>query len=201
MSPKQKLYAQLRSLPELTEDQRLTLMFIAHGESGYSQNAHNDSASESAAAGTAYDRLASQGRLNAACGYTRQELAIGSIGRFQRLAPYFVHDLRDVAPCIKPAAARDGVHDIASAIATAAALSRYPNWNGEVLGIRGGWGTPGWVDGDAPAATQAKWLRHIAEGGFAGAGGSAEAFLHRKITRFPQLTRAIVERLKNSGVG
>lgn len=196
MSAKARLYAQLESLPELSENQRLALMFIAHGESHYSVEAFNGSASEAQAAGKAFDRLQEQGRLNAACGYTRAELALGSGGRFQRLIPYFVNDLRDLAPCVRPAAVRDGVSDLASAIVTAAAITRNPHWNGTILGLRGGWGTLAWVDGDAPPATQAKWRRHIDEGGFAGAGHTAQSFLDRKLARFPAMTPAMFARLR-----
>lgn len=201
MTHKQRLYAQLRALPMLTEDQRLALMLVAHGESGYKPTAFNRSASEAAAAGRAYDRLAEQGRLNAACAYTRAELAVGSAGRFQRLVPYFVNDLRDVVPCLRVAQMTDGLHDLVSAIATAAALTRNRNWNGRVSGLRGGWGTLAWLDG-APADKLEKWTRHAREGGFAGTNDPADAaaFLRRTLTPFPSDLGAVLEALEVAAV-
>ena len=81
---KQKLYAQLEALPMLDEDQRLFLMLVAHGESRYHPRAHNDSESERDASAKAYDRIAAR---FSGCGRTREQYAIGSVGRFQRLAP------------------------------------------------------------------------------------------------------------------
>ena len=146
LTRKQFLYAQLESLSQLTEDQRLFLMLVAYGETGgtWKTTAHNDTASEVAASAKAYDRIADE---VAACGRPKSAYVIGSGGRFQRLVPYFVHDLRTLVPCIDPQAVFDGVHDIVSAVANAHALTtRYPSWNGKVSGLRGGWGTLNWLD-------------------------------------------------------
>jgi hypothetical protein len=192
---KKRLYDQLRALPMLDEDQRLFLMLVAHGESGYSPTAHNDSASESAASGKAFDRLVEQGRINPACGYTRAQVSIGSVGRFQRLAPYFINDLRDVAPCIDPMAGLDGIHDIVSAIQNAAALSRNPNWNGRASGLRGGWGTLSWIDGP-PADKLEKWKRHADEAHLMGPGVYGGAFLDKKINQFPKDPAGVLAALR-----
>jgi hypothetical protein len=186
MSNKQRLYAQLESLPELTEDQRLFLMLVAYGESGYKPSAHNDSASEVAASSNAYDRIADE---FAACGRPRSAYVIGSGGRFQRLVPYFAHDFRELVPCINPALVFDGFHDIISAIANAHALStRYASWNHKVSGLRGGWGTIAWLD-EPPLDKVAKWRKHAV------AVGLGADFLDRELTPFPPATSSMLATL------
>ena len=193
---KQKLYAQLRSLPMLTEDQRLFLMLVAHGESNYNPKAFNDSEAEAAASARAFERLQEQGRIDPDCGYTRENLGTGSGGRFGRLVAYYVNDLREVVPCIKPESIGDGLHDIVSAVATARALQGYATWNGTIGGLRGGWGTPAWLDG-APADKIAKWARHADEGGFSGEiGRGGMEFLARPLTRFTGDLRGVLRSLQ-----
>ncbi len=181
MSAKQRLYAQLRAIAELTEDQRLFLMLVAHGESNYHASAFNKSAGEAAAAGKAYDRIAAE---LGACGRPRAEYVRGSGGRFGRLVPYYVHDLRNVVHCIDPATIGDGLHDIVSAIANAHALQGYASWNGLVSGLRGGWGTIAWLDAPPPDKV-AKWRRHATEAHLMGAGVDGGAFLDRPLADFP----------------
>lgn len=190
MTRKQRLYAQLESLKAhgLTEDHVLFLMLVAYGETGgtWKPTAHNDTPSEVAASNTAYDRVAAE---LSACGITRERAAIGSIGRFQQLGPYFVHSLRTVVPCIDPQAAFDGVHDIIGAIANAHALStRYASWNRRVSGLRGGWGTLSWLDGP-PADKVEKWRKHAV------AVGLGADFVDRPLTPFPAASKAMLATL------
>lgn len=196
------LWSQLRAVRSLTENQRLFLMLVAKGESNYSPTAWNKTPSESAAAGRAYDRLLEQDRLSAACSYTREELAIGSVGRFQRLAPYFVNDLRNVKPCADPQLdGRDGFWDIVSAIATAAALSRNGSWNGRVSGLRGGWGTLAWLGGP-PADKVAKWRGHARAAKLMGEGRDGGLFLDVVLTPFPsELGPVVADLLAHRAAG
>lgn len=189
MSNKVRLYSQLRALPMLTEDQRLFLMLVAHGESRYNPRAHNDSPSEVRASARAYDRIADR---FAACDRGRDQYTIGSAGRFGRLVPYFADDLRDVVPCIDPLAIFDGLHDIASAIATARGLQGYPTWQGTVVSLRAGWATPGWLDAPPPDKV-AKWTRHASEAGL------PPDFLTRSLDRFPGDLAAILAALRAAG--
>lgn len=181
MTNKQRLYMQLRALPELTEDQRLFLMLVAHGESFYNPKAFNDSAGEAAAAARAYDRIRDR---FASCPYPRASYVTGSGGRFGRLVPYYANDLRNVVPCIDPRSIGDGVHDIVSAIATAHALQGYSSWRGTVASLRAGWATPGWM-ASPPADKVAKWRRHANEAGLMGPGVDGGPFVDKTLTRFP----------------
>lgn len=200
---KQKLYAQLRALPMLTEDQRLAMMLIAKGESNFSPSAWNRTASEVSASATAYQRLLEQGRLDPACAWTRDRLAVGSVGRFQRLGPYFTNDLRDLKPCAAPTIeGLDGVHDLVSALVTAHAVTNnYPDrWNRRVSGLRGAWGTLSWIEGDAPDATLAKWVGHARDENLAGPNttvSQAQAFLQRELTPFPRVTPAMMAAIRS----
>lgn len=195
---KQKLYAQLRALPMLTEDQRLAMVLIAKGESNYSPKAWNKSASERAASATAYRRLLDQGRLDPACAWTEDRLAIGSVGRFQRLGPYFTNDLRELRPCASPTVEGfDGFHDLVAALVSAHAITNNyaDRWNRRISGLRGAWGTLSWIEGDAPDATIAKWVGHAKDENLAGPNttvSQAQAFLQRPLTPFPRVTPAMM---------
>lgn len=195
MTNKQRLYAQLRSLPMLTEDQRLFLMLVAHGESGYNPKAFNDSAGEASAAGRAFERL--RDKL-APCGRPKAAYATGSGGRFGRLVPYFVNDLWSVVPCIEPDAIGDGVHDIVSAVNTAHALQGYDSWQGTVASLRAGWATPGWMDAPPPDKV-AKWTKHA--DAMLNGGRDAGEFMRTKLTRFPGDLRPILDALIRGGLG
>ena len=201
---KQRLYAQLRALPMLTEDQRLAMMLIAKGESNYSPRAWNRKASEVEASERAYQNLLDQGRLDPACAWTREQLAVGSVGRFQRLGPYFANDLRELKPCASPTMhGLDGVHDLVSALVTAHAISNnYPTrWNRRISGLRGAWGTLSWLEGDAPDATMAKWVGHAKEEDLAGLNttvSQAQAFLQRELTPFPRVTPAMMALIRSA---
>lgn len=186
MTKKQRLYAMLRALPQLTEDQRLFLMLVAYGESGYSPNAFNKSAGEAAAAGKAYDRIAA---TFASCGRSRADYATGSGGLFGRLVPYFCNDLRHVEPCIDPKRINDPVLDIASAIVNAHALQGYHSWQGTVGSLRAGWATPGWMDAPPPAKL-AKWRGH------AKAVGLSPAFIDTKLDKFPSDIESVIATLR-----
>ena len=190
MTRKQRLYAQLESLPMLDEDQRLFLMLVAYGESGFSPTAHNKSGGEVSASERAFDRIRER---FASCPFTREQYAIGSGGRFGRLVPYFCNDLRDVVPCIDPQAIFDGVHDIASAIATAHALQGYASWQGTVVSLRAGWATPGWMDAP-PAAKVEKWTRHANEVGL------PAGFVNKTLARFPSDTAAVLHALQSAAL-
>lgn len=193
MSRAARLWAQLRAISSLDENQRLFLMLVAKGESNYSPTAHNKSAGEVAASAKAYDRLA--GEL-AATGRPRAAYVIGSGGRFQRLVPYFAHDLRSIAPSIDPQAVFDGMHDIVSAVANAHALStRYPKWNGKASGLRGGWGTLAWLD-NPPADKVEKWRGHAREAKLMGASADGGLFLDVKLNPFPGDLVAVLRDLK-----
>lgn len=189
MTKKQRLYAQLESLPMLDEDQRLFLMLVAYGESGFSPTAHNDSQGEVEASERAYDRIRSH---FASCPFSRNQYAIGSGGRFGRLVPYFCNDLRSIAPCIDPQAIFDGVHDIVSAIATAHALQGYASWQGTVVSLRAGWATPGWMDAP-PASKVEKWTRHANEVHL------PAGFINRSLERFPSDLAAVLHALRAGG--
>lgn len=190
MTRKQRLYAQLESLPMLDEDQRLFLMLVAYGESGFSPTAHNKSGGEVSASERAFDRIADR---FAACGRPKSAYTIGSGGRFGRLVPYFCNDLRSVVPCIDPQSIFDGVHDIASAIATAHALQGYASWQGTVVSLRAGWATPGWMDAP-PASKVEKWTRHANEVGL------PAGFVNRSLARFPDDLAAVLHALQPSAV-
>lgn len=182
MTKKQRLYAQLRSLPELTEDQRLFLMLVAHGESGYSPTAFNDSAGEADAARRAYERIKDR---FASCPWPASVYTTGSGGRFGRLVPYYANDLRGVVPCIDPRSISDGVTDIVSAIANAHALQGYSSWQGNVASLRAGWATPGWMKSPPPEKVE-KWRRHAREAGLMGPPpADGGLFVDRTLTRFP----------------
>lgn len=189
MTNKQRLYAQLRALPQLTEDQRLFLILVAHGESNYNPRAHNDSAGERAASRVAYGRIAA--KLDT-CGRPRAEFEIGSGGRFGRLIPYFVNDLWGVRQCIDPQEVFGAFWDIPSAIRTCHALQGYASYTGTVGSLRAGFGTPGWMDAP-PADKLAKWRRHANEARLMGAGVNGGAFIDRNLTRFPGGTTASLQ--------
>lgn len=190
MTRKQRLYAQLESLPMLDEDQRLFLMLVAYGESGFSPTAHNKSGGEVDASARAYDRIREH---FASCPFTRAQYAIGSGGRFGRLVPYYCNDLRDVVPCIDPQTIFDGVHDIASAIATAHALQGYASWQGTVVSLRAGWATPGWMDAP-PASKVEKWTRHANEVHL------PAGFVNKTLARFPSDLASVLHALQASAV-
>lgn len=179
-SNKTRLWQQLEAIPQLDDDQRLFLTLVAHGESGYSPRAFNDSAGEAAASRKACERMMEEHKLDEACAYTCAQLGTGSGGRFGRLVAYFVRDMRHVAKCVQPEAIADGKSDIISAIANAHALQGYDSWNGMVSGLRGGWGTPNWLD-NPPADKVAKWGRHAEEASIRG----GREFLNVKLRRFP----------------
>ncbi len=190
MTKKQQLYAQLESLPMLDEDQRLFLMLVAYGESGFSPTAHNKSSGEVDASQRAYDRIRER---FASCPWTREQYAIGSGGRFGRLVPYFCNDLRDVVPCIDPQSIFDGMHDIVSAIATAHALQGYASWQGTVVSLRAGWATPGWMDAP-PASKVEKWTRHANEVHL------PAGFINKTLARFPSDLAAVLHTLRGAAV-
>lgn len=201
-SDKAKLYAQLRKVSLLTEDQRLFLMLVAYGESRYEPGAKNTSDDALALANAAYDSLVAQDRLDASCGYTRESLTRdGAAGRFGRLVPYYVDDLRDVVPCIKPESINDGLHDIVAAVAQARRLQNYASWNGTIGDLRAGWGRPSWMGGNAPAERIARWAGHADDEGFSGVKGSGGmAFLARPLTPFTSDLRGVLRSLQIAAV-
>lgn len=182
---KVRLYAQLEALPMLDEDQRLFLIYLAQGESRYNQLAFNDSESEAAAAREAYDKNVEK---FAACGYTRAQLGRGSGGRFGRLLPYFVLDLRDYVPCIAPSAINDGIHDIASAIHLARVHQDNPQWDGTVGSLRAGWATPGDLH---PTEDRLAKMRATATDA-----GLGPEFISRRLNKFPSDLGAVLAALQ-----
>lgn len=201
-SDKSKLYTQLRRVASLTEDQRLFLMLVAFGESRYIPTSKNTSPEAIALANAAYDSLAAQQRINASCSYTREELTRdGAAGRFGRLVPYYIDDLRDVVPCIRPDSITDGLHDIVAAVAQARRLQQYASWNGTIGDLRAGWGRPSWMGGNAPADRVARWAEHADSQGFSGIVGSGGmAFLARPLTSFPADLRGVLRSLQLAAV-
>lgn len=184
LANKKHLYAQLLALPMLTEDQRLFLIYLAQGESRYNPLAFNDDPGERDAALEAFDNNASK---FASCGYTREQLGRGSGGRFGRLLPYFVLDLKSVVPCIDPAAINDGIHDIVSAIHLARVFQDRDDWDGTVGSLRAGWRTPGDL---SPSEDRLAKMRETA----IDAGLGAE-FISRKLTKFTDDLRGVLDTL------
>jgi len=184
MSPKQHLWAMLRALPELTEDQRLFVMLVAHGETGgtYRSTAHNDTPSEVAASVKAWDNSPSLAQRLTACGAGgRDAWAIGSGGYGGRLVPYFGDDMLDAGLPCHPTGVFDPHLSLVSTIITAHKLQQLPAWQRSahtVANLRVGYYGIGYMD-DPPADRVAKYERH-ADDAHLGAG-----FVHRVLTEFP----------------
>ena len=184
MSPKQHLWAMLRALPELTEDQRLFVMLVAHGETGgtYRSTAHNDTPSEVAASVKAWDKNPSLAQRLTACGAGgRDAWAIGSGGYGGRLVPYFGDDMLDAGLPCHPTGVFDPHLSLVSSIITAHKLQQLPAWQRSartVANLRVGYYGPAYMD-DPPADRVAKYERH-ADDAHLGAG-----FVDRVLPEFP----------------
>lgn len=130
MSPKQVLWAKLRALPQLDEDQRLFLMLVAFGETAgtWKPTAHNDTPSEVKASVDAWDAAPKLAAALEATGHPRESWTIGSGGYGGRLGPYFGDDMLDAELDADPRLLFDGNHSIVSSIITAHKLQRLSHW-------------------------------------------------------------------------
>lgn len=165
-SPKAVLYAKLRALPQLTEDQRLFIMLVAYGETAatWKPTAWNNTPGEVEASQKAWDNNPKLARRLEQCGAGgRDAWALGSGGYGGRLIPYFGDDMLDIGglPC-SPRGVFDPDLSIVSTILTAWKLQQNAAWKNSaktVGNLRVGYYGPGYMD-DPPADRIAKYERH-----------------------------------------
>lgn len=167
MSPKKRLYAMLRALPMLTEDQRLFVMLVAFGETGgtYKASAHNDTPSEVAASRKAMDNEDLTRRLLGCNAGGVDEWAIGSGGFGGRLVPYFGDDMLDVGLPCSPRGVFDPVLSLVSTILVAWKLQQTKGWARSaktVANLRVGYYGLAYID-DVPPERREKYIRHAEE--------------------------------------
>jgi hypothetical protein len=194
---KQKLWAQLRSTPELTETQRYFMMLTAAGESNFNPKAHNDSESEVQASRNAFKgALATKLR---ACGFPDGAWTIGSGGRFGRLVPYFGDDWDDLYnECIDPKKLFVSPYDLISALKNARALQEHDAFRAKptVGTLRLGWYGPGAMKAPQDPERLEKYRRKAIEESL------PSGIVDAHIENFPSLAaiRVIGKRLL-SGIG
>ena len=191
-----RLWDKLRSIPELTDTQRYLLMLIAAGESDYSPTAHNKTASEVEASQRALNNNEALRVQLQNCG---GNWAIGSIGAFQRLAPYFGADMIGIfGNCIhvQPQLGFDLDYAIVSAIRTARRLQNYTSYERapNVGTIRLGWASPGLM---AQRDTQTERLDRYKE--TAAEQGFPDGIVDAPLTRMPGNYAQIFQRLRGNG--
>lgn len=201
LSPKMRLWSKLRALPQLTEDQRLFIVLVAHGETGgtYRPTAHNDTASEVAASRSAWNNNATLAARLTACGHGGVDAwAIGSGGYGGRLVPYFGDDMLDAGLPCDPRGVFDSNLSLVSSIITASKLQALPAWERSrkaVANLRAGYYGLAYIE-QPPADRVAKYKRHAAD---AGIGAS---FVDRVLPRFPGPAQAkqLLATLQASGI-
>lgn len=202
-SPKQHLYAMLRAIPELTEDQRLFIVFVAHGETGatYKPTAHNDTTSEVNASRKAWANSPSLAeRLRMYSGLGVDAWAIGSGGYGGRLFPYFGDDMLDAWPgaAVTPVMLFQPLPSLASSLITAHKLQQLPGWKNSdhtAGALRIGYYGIAYMDDPLPPERRSKYLRHLRDSGI------GEPFLGHVIPEFPppRVVAAMIDRLRLQG--
>jgi hypothetical protein len=205
MSNKQRTWAMIMAVPGLDETQREFLFLTAYGESGghFNPAAHNDSESERAAAAKGVTpTLASWASK---CGVPLEHLQSGSWGVFQRLAPYFAHDVIQIFgenACELADPTKSG-HNLAlqivSAVRYAHALQQYDAWQAypTVGNLRlGWWGVAklGYLSANKDHVD--KYRRHAEDLHLTGGAD----FIDRQIAVFPPATQAMYAQLVNAAV-
>lgn len=131
---KQRFWSRLESISELDTTQRYFLTMVAQRESKYNPAAHNGRASERLAASKALENNVGILELALTCGVNAERLRSGSWGLFQRLAPYWADDMRDIfgaSSCslIDPSQQVKNINlQIVDAIRVAHRLQQYPGW-------------------------------------------------------------------------
>lgn len=150
LSNRQRVWAKLRSLPQLTDTQRYFVMLTAYGEGDYSPGAHNQRPKERAAARRAVENSPTLVQRAMACGVSKPVLEDGSWGMFQRLGPYLSGDAFEIFGNTQDACyfadprRRDMDFQILSAIETAHDLGGYDAFLAKptVGNLRLGWAAP-----------------------------------------------------------
>lgn len=130
MTPKQQLWAMLEALPMLSDDQRLYIVLVAHGETAatYLPTAHNDTPDEVAASERAWDSNPQLAQRLEKTGHPRAAWTIGSGGYGGRLVPYYGDDMLDAGLPCAPAGVFEPRTSLISSIVTAHKLQRLPAW-------------------------------------------------------------------------
>ncbi len=206
MSKKLQVWAMISAVPGIDETQREFLFLVAYGESGghFNFGAHNGSESERAAAAAGVTpNLASWASK---CGIPIDHLQSGSWGVFQRLAPYFAHDVIEVfgPGACKLADPTNSTHNLAiqvvSAIHYAHTLqTKYHAWQvfPTVGNLRLGWWGPsklGYLSQNQDHVD--KYRRHAEELHLSG----GASFIDKEIEVFPPATAALYAHLTNASV-
>lgn len=170
-SPKVVLWKMLRACVVLTEDQRLTVILIAHGETGatYRSTAHNDTASEVSASVKAWDHNPALAEKLLAQGHGgRVAWCNGSGGYGGRLQPYFGDDMLDMGMAADPALLFSRVPSLLSTLVTCWKLQQTGAWERSdhtVGALRIGFYGPGMMDEPLPTDRREKYVRHARDSG------------------------------------
>lgn len=147
---KQRVWSRLETIAELDNTQRYYLTLVMQRESKYNPAAHNGSVGERDAARRAYDDSPSIQQLAQSCGVSRAAMTSGSWGLFQRLAPYWANDMReifgnDACPLVDPTQQTSNINlQIVDAIKVAHTLQQYSSWKAYPTAgnLRLGWAAP-----------------------------------------------------------
>lgn len=147
---KQYLWRMLRALPQLTEDQRLTVILIAYAETAktFDPRSHNDTPSEVQASVNAWNNnptlAAKLLKFAPKAKWTR-----GSAGYGGRLFVYFGDDMIDAHMPVDPDAVFQPVPSLMSTLITAWKLQQTGSWKRskkKVANLRIGFYGPGYMD-------------------------------------------------------
>ena len=189
-SNKAALYAMLRALPQLTEDQRLFIMLVAYGETGgtFRASAHNDTDSEVAASLKAWSNNPTLTAKLEANGIDRDQWAIGSGGYGGRLVPYFGDDMLDAKlyDAVRPQLVFDPVYSLLSSLIVAWKLQQGSKWKNSdrtVKNLRAGYYGLAYI-ANPPADRIAKYRKH------AEAVGLSPNFVDTVLPTFPSPAKA-----------
>lgn len=181
---KQMLWSMLRSLHQLTEDQRLFVMLVAYGETQgtWKSTSHNDTPSEVEASVKAWDAAPKLAARLTACKHGGKDAwAIGSGGYGGRLVPYFGQDMLDAKLPCDPQGVFEPKLSLLSSIITAHKLQQTSGWRKSakmVKNLRAGYYGLGYIR-KPPADRVEKYKRH------AKAVGMSDTFVDQVLTEFP----------------
>jgi hypothetical protein len=196
------LWRKLESIGSLTNTQRYFLMLTAYGEGGYKPTAHNGSDGERNAARRALENNPAIASFASGCGIPLDNLRSGSWGTFQRLAPYWTSDMREIfggGACVfaDPTRAPNDLDlQIVDAIHIARSLQGYTGWKAypTVGNLRLGWANPSFMGYISDHADRlAKYAAHAEKVNL------PDGVVDWTIERFPDNAAQIYAQLRGAG--